>query len=172
MSFKRSRRERSIDVAEHKSMMKNHQNTPCTLFSFVPKTGIFPKTGVLFLLWCNIFFISLTNNIVAVTKPFRKRPAKCEALLTCSISPKRSISSVIFWAQVGVCNAARGEAESRGAQSRGARTLAQVGWSRSRLPRSRSRTAATSPLFRQRTKAPLTAAIYTIWIVDTLREAN
>jgi len=49
ISFKRSRRELSIDVAEHRPMLKNYQNTP--RFSFIPKTGMaFPKTGVLFLL--------------------------------------------------------------------------------------------------------------------------
>jgi len=40
-SFKRSRRELSIDVAEHRSMLKNNQNTYYTRsrFSFMPKTG-------------------------------------------------------------------------------------------------------------------------------------
>jgi len=37
-------------VAEHKSILKNDQNTYYPRFSFIPKTGTaFPKTGVLFL---------------------------------------------------------------------------------------------------------------------------
>jgi len=46
ISFKRSRRELSIDVDEHKSMMKDYQNTLYTRFRFIPETGIaFHKTG-------------------------------------------------------------------------------------------------------------------------------
>jgi len=49
-SFKRSRQERFIDVAEHMSMLKNYQNTHHSRFSLT-KTGIaFPKIGVWFLL--------------------------------------------------------------------------------------------------------------------------
>jgi len=52
VSFKRSRRELSIDVAEHRSMLKNYQNTHYHSFSFILKIGTAsPKTGVLFLLW-------------------------------------------------------------------------------------------------------------------------
>jgi len=41
----------SNDVAEHRSTLKNNQNTYYTRFGFIPKTGIaFPKTSVLFLL--------------------------------------------------------------------------------------------------------------------------
>ena len=51
ISFKRSRRELSIDVAKHRSMLRKYRNTHYPRFSFIPKTGIaFPKTGVSFLL--------------------------------------------------------------------------------------------------------------------------
>jgi len=40
ISFKRSRRELSIDVAEHRSLLKNYQNTHYPRFIFIPKTGI------------------------------------------------------------------------------------------------------------------------------------
>jgi len=51
ISFERFRRELSIDVAEHWSMLKNYQNTHYPRFSFIPKTSrVFPKTGVLFVL--------------------------------------------------------------------------------------------------------------------------
>ena len=44
ISFKRSRRELSIDVAEHRSILKNSQYTHNPRFSFIPKTGIaFPE---------------------------------------------------------------------------------------------------------------------------------
>jgi len=44
-----SRRDLLNDVAEHRSSLKNDQNTYYPRFSFTPKTGIaFPKTGVLF----------------------------------------------------------------------------------------------------------------------------
>ena len=47
ISFKRSQRELSIDVAEHTSMLKNYQNTLYALFSFISKECIsFPLTGV------------------------------------------------------------------------------------------------------------------------------
>jgi len=46
ISFESSRRELSIYVAEHRSTMKNNQNTYYPRFSFTPKPGIaFPKTG-------------------------------------------------------------------------------------------------------------------------------
>jgi len=46
--FRRSRRDLSIDVTEHESMMKYYQNTHYRRFSFIPKTGIaFSETGVL-----------------------------------------------------------------------------------------------------------------------------
>jgi len=40
ISFKRSRRELPIDVAEHRSMLENYQNMHYPRFSFIPKTGI------------------------------------------------------------------------------------------------------------------------------------
>ena len=44
-----SRRDLLNDVAEHRSILKNNENTHYLRFSFTPKTGIaFPKTGVLF----------------------------------------------------------------------------------------------------------------------------
>jgi len=44
-------------VAEHRSTLKNNQNTYEPRFSFTPKTGIaFPKTGVSFLLCSIVFF--------------------------------------------------------------------------------------------------------------------
>jgi len=43
ISFERSRRELSSDVAEHSFMLKNYQNTHYPRFSFVPKTGTAPK---------------------------------------------------------------------------------------------------------------------------------
>jgi len=51
ISFKSSRRELSIDVADHRATLKNNHNTYYPRFSFTPKPGAaFPKTGVLFLL--------------------------------------------------------------------------------------------------------------------------
>jgi len=48
-SLKRSRRELSIDVAEHGSMLKNYQNTHYPCFSFIPKTGMaFPNRGIFY----------------------------------------------------------------------------------------------------------------------------
>jgi len=40
VSLKRSRRELSINVAEHRSMLKIYRNTLYPRFSFIPKTGI------------------------------------------------------------------------------------------------------------------------------------
>jgi len=58
ISFKRSWRERSIDVAEHRTVSKSYRNTHYPRFSFIPKTGIaFPKTG-----WC--FYDDLTALII------------------------------------------------------------------------------------------------------------
>jgi len=49
VSFERSQLELSIDVAEHRSILKNNQSTYHPRFSFIPKTGtVFPKAGVLF----------------------------------------------------------------------------------------------------------------------------
>jgi len=48
ISLKRSRRELSIDVAEHRSMLKNYQNTHNPRLSFKPKTGTIPQNGFLF----------------------------------------------------------------------------------------------------------------------------
>ena len=47
ISFKRSRGELSIDVAEHRYMLKNSQNTHYPRFSFIPKTCIhsIPQNG-------------------------------------------------------------------------------------------------------------------------------
>jgi len=43
------------DVTEHRSILKNNQNTYYPRFSFTPKTGIEPpETGVLFLLCTNL----------------------------------------------------------------------------------------------------------------------
>jgi len=51
ISFKRSRRELSIDVAEPRSTLKTYPNTHYPRFNFITKTGIaFPKTRVLFIL--------------------------------------------------------------------------------------------------------------------------
>jgi len=50
--MKSSRRDLSNDMAEHRLIFENNQNTYYPRFSFAPKTGIaFPKTCVLFLLW-------------------------------------------------------------------------------------------------------------------------
>jgi len=46
ISFGRSWRDLSIDVAEQRSKLKNYQNTQYPRFIFIPKTGTgFPKTG-------------------------------------------------------------------------------------------------------------------------------
>jgi len=48
-----SRQDLLNDVAEHRSILKNNQNTYYPRFSFTPNIGIaFPKTGFLFLLCC------------------------------------------------------------------------------------------------------------------------
>jgi len=53
-----SRRDLLNDMAEHRFILKNNQNTDYTPFSFTPKTGIeLHKTGVLFL------FPNLEGNI-------------------------------------------------------------------------------------------------------------
>jgi len=45
--MKRSRRELSNGMAEHRPILKNIQNTHCPRFSFTHKTGLaFPKTVV------------------------------------------------------------------------------------------------------------------------------
>ena len=47
VSFKRSQRELSNDVAEHRQTLKNYQNTHYYRFSFIPERGIaFPKRGL------------------------------------------------------------------------------------------------------------------------------
>jgi len=62
-SFKRSRRELSIDVAGHRSMLKNYENTHYPHFTFMPKTGIaLPKTGVLFLLRIDSTFQTVPSS--------------------------------------------------------------------------------------------------------------
>jgi len=46
-----SRRDLFDDMAEHRSIFKNNQNTYYPLFCFTPKTSAaFPKTGISFLL--------------------------------------------------------------------------------------------------------------------------
>jgi len=46
-----SRRDLSIDMAEHRLILKNNQNTYQPRFGFTPNTGIaFPKTEVSFVL--------------------------------------------------------------------------------------------------------------------------
>jgi len=68
--FKRFRRGLSIDVAEHRSILKNYQNTYNPRFSFTPKTGIaFPKTGVLFLL-CRGFRYTVHANVHCLSDEF------------------------------------------------------------------------------------------------------
>jgi len=53
ISFKRYRRELSIDVAEHRSMLENYQNTHYPRSSFTSKTDIsLPKNGV-FVFFCD-----------------------------------------------------------------------------------------------------------------------
>ena len=49
--MKSSPRDHLNDVAEHRPMLKNNQNTYYPRFGFTPNTGIaFPKTGIPFLL--------------------------------------------------------------------------------------------------------------------------
>jgi len=44
-----SRRDHLDDMAEHRPILKNNQNTYCPRFTFIPKAGIvFPKTGICF----------------------------------------------------------------------------------------------------------------------------
>jgi len=54
ISFERSRRELSIDVAQHMPMFRYYQNTRYPRFSLIPETGIaFPKRGSRF--YCKVF---------------------------------------------------------------------------------------------------------------------
>jgi len=54
ISFKRSWRELSIDVAEHGSMLKNDRYPLYPRVSFIRKTGIaFPRRGFVFTVWPN-----------------------------------------------------------------------------------------------------------------------
>jgi len=47
--FKKSRRELSMDVAEHRSTLKNYQNAHYPFLKFIAKTGVaFPKRGFVF----------------------------------------------------------------------------------------------------------------------------
>jgi len=57
-SFKRSRRELSIDVTENRSTLKNYQNTLYARFSFSPKKGDNSLKQV-FLLFYVYFWVSL-----------------------------------------------------------------------------------------------------------------
>jgi len=64
ISFKRSRRELSIDVAEHRFTLKININTQYPRFSFIPKTGTaFPKTGFV--------FVGLKKITVKILNEFR-----------------------------------------------------------------------------------------------------
>ena len=73
ISFKRSRRELSIDVAEHRSTLKNFQNTYYLRFSLTPKTGIaHPKTGVFFTVYRNRLCTLLSNTNRAKNMPKTK----------------------------------------------------------------------------------------------------
>ena len=68
----RSRRELSIDVAEHRTILKNNQNSYYPRFSFRSKTGIeLPETGVSFLL--RIWLFSKIGLCSAISfKMFRR----------------------------------------------------------------------------------------------------
>jgi len=62
-AFETSRRELSIDMAEHRSMLENYQNTHYSRFSFTPKTGTaFPKTILCF--YCVKFFNMMPANSI------------------------------------------------------------------------------------------------------------
>jgi len=54
ISFKRSRRELSTDVAEQRSTLKNYHNTHYRRFSFIPKSGSIPRNGVFFFFFGDI----------------------------------------------------------------------------------------------------------------------
>jgi len=70
ISFKRFRRELSIDVAEHRFTSKNFQNAHYRRFGFIPKTCLkFPKTEVLFLR-------SVFNRFIYFFKSNFKNPPK------------------------------------------------------------------------------------------------
>ena len=56
LSFKRSRRDLSIDVAEHRSVLKKYQNTFYPRFSFIPKTGIEHSPKRRFYSYCDVAF--------------------------------------------------------------------------------------------------------------------
>ena len=63
-SFERSRRELFINVAEHRSILKNNQNTYQSRFSFTPKTGVkLPETGDLFSLWTTHHIVSCWRDV-------------------------------------------------------------------------------------------------------------
>jgi len=69
ISFERSRRELSIDVAEHRSVLENDQNTLYLRFSFIPRTGLaFPKTGIL--LWLCSHRLMLCNTYAWIKRCF------------------------------------------------------------------------------------------------------
>jgi len=62
ISFKSSRRELSIHMAEHRSILKQYQNTHCPRFSFIPKKGTaFPKRGCHVFLWTRFRFRPLAH---------------------------------------------------------------------------------------------------------------
>jgi len=57
-SFKRSRRHFSIDVAEHRSILKNNHSTHYPRLGFTPETGIeLPETGIL------VFLCGIKNSL-------------------------------------------------------------------------------------------------------------
>ena len=66
VSFNRSRRELSTDVAEHRSTLKKFKNTHYPYFSFIPKKryGI-PQNGGLFLL-CMLSSVKLCGDRAAL----------------------------------------------------------------------------------------------------------
>jgi len=84
-SMKSSRWDLLNYMAEHRPILKNHQNACHPRFGFTPKTGIaFPKTGVLFLLCiCQCSFIYYVINtclyatLLALTPSFHIFTPNC-----------------------------------------------------------------------------------------------
>jgi len=69
-SFKSAFQDLLNDVADHRSILKNYQNTFYTRFGIRSKTGLeFPKTGGLLLLYRGANIISLTNREIAYLVP-------------------------------------------------------------------------------------------------------
>jgi len=73
-SFKRSRRELSIDMAEHRFILENNQYTHYPRFSFIPKTGVaFSNTEVCF--YCDFYMfldlrLVLLRRVVEIQQTF------------------------------------------------------------------------------------------------------